>query len=931
MQVLNAMDLKSGKKAEQTRIGTITQPVQFLPKAEKTDEWAAWNMDWLEWNGLKQIRRNARRLMKNYKLAKGQIDKSDYFVENDNEMRDLVETLVQEDMSALELKFYPIVPNIINVLVSEFAKRNSKVTFRGVDEYSYNEQLEQKRMQIEQTLLSQAQEQLLIKMIEAGMDPQDPEVKQQVEEQMNPENLKTLPQIQSFFDKDYRSMCEQWASHQYQVDCDRFHMDELEERAFRDMLITDREFWHFRMGEDDYDIELWNPVLTFYHKSPEARYISQGNYVGRTDMMTVSDVIDKYGYLMTEEQLKSLEAIYPIRAAGYPLQGYQNDGSYYDATKSHAWNTNMPGLAYRQLTSMMTNSPAFNEGYGSVYGGGDIVNWIMSEGEDYAPLGTAFLLRVTTAYWKSQLRVGHLTKITESGETITDIVGEDYKVTDKAVYNNLLIKNKTKDTLVFGEHIDWIWINQVWGGVKIGPNLPSYYGMNNANGVSPMYLGIDRNRIGPLKYQFKGDDTLYGCKLPVEGAVFNDRNTRSTSLVDLTKPFQIGYNIVNNQIADILVDELGTVILLDQNALPRHSMNEDWGKNNLAKAYVAMKNFQMLPLDTTITNTENPLAFQHFQKLDLEQTNRLLSRIQLANYFKQQCFETIGITPQRLGQQIGQTETAKGVEQAVTGSYAQTETYFINHSDYLMPRVHEMRTDLAQYYQSRKPSVRLQYITSNDEKVNFEINGTDLLLRDLNIYCTTKANHRAIVEQMKELMINNNTTGSSVYDLGNVMQAQSLAELNTALKSTERKANKIRQEESQHQENLKQMEIEARLKEKQMQVDYETAKDEANRRRDILVAEIRAAGMAGAVDLNANAQSDFLDIMEKIKNSEEFQQNINLQSQKEESKIAQDEKRNQIEREKMETSMKMKEIDLQIAKENKNKFDKKKTESKKKK
>jgi hypothetical protein len=148
------------------------------------------------------------------------------------------------------------------------------------------------------------------------------------------------------------------------------------------------------------------------------------------------------------------------------------------------------------------------------------------------------------------------------------------------------------------------------------------------------------------------------------------------------KPYQIGYNIVNNQIADILVDELGTVILLDQNALPRHSMNEDWGKNNLAKAYVAMKNFQMLPLDTSITNTENALNFQHFQKLDLEQTNRLMSRIQLANYFKQQAYEVIGVNPQRMGQQLSQ-QTATGVEQAVNASYAQTEMYFIQHCDYL--------------------------------------------------------------------------------------------------------------------------------------------------------------------------------------------------------------------------------------------------------
>ena len=110
----------------------------------------------------------------------------------------------------------------------------------------------------------------------------------------------------------------------------------------------------------------------------------------------------------------------------------------------------------------------------------------------------------------------------------------------------------------------------MWGGVKIGPNRPTFWGSNNPGGINPIYLGINQNLINPLKFQFKGDSSMYGCKLPVEGSVFTDRNTRSTALVDLMKPFQIGYNIVNNQIADILVDELGTVILLDQNALPRH-------------------------------------------------------------------------------------------------------------------------------------------------------------------------------------------------------------------------------------------------------------------------------------------------------------------------------------------------------------------------
>lgn len=915
MKVLNAMQLKAGAKSENNRMGSITQPIQFIPREEKDPEWCAWNLDWLEWNGLKQIRRNARRLMKNYKLAKGVIDKSDYIVEEDNEMRDLVESLVQEDVSALELKFYPIIPNVINVLTSEFAKRNTKTVFRGVDEFSYNEQMEAKRGQIEKVLFSQAQNKLMEAMLEQGADPEDPAIQKQMQEQMSPENMKTLPEIQSFFDKDYRSMCEQWATHQMQVDEDRFRMDELEERGFRDMLITDREFWHFRMGEDDYEVELWNPVLTFYHKSPDARYTSQGNWVGRIDMMTIADVIDKYGYMMTQEQMESLEAVYPVRSAGYPLQGYQNDGSYYDATKSHAWNTNMPGLAYRQYTSMWDNSIA---------PGGDIINWIMAEGEDYAPMGTSFLLRVTTGYWKSQRKIGHLTKIAESGEMIVDIVDESYKITDKPVYNNMVIKNKTKDTLIFGEHIDWIWINETWGGIKIGPNQPSFWGMNSPGGVSPMYLGIDKNKIGPLRFQFKGDSSVYGCKLPVEGAVFSDRNTRSTAMVDLMKPFQIGYNIVNNQIADILVDELGTVILLDQNALPRHSMNEDWGKNNLAKAYVAMKNFQMLPLDTSISNTENPISNQAFQVMNLEQTQRMLSRVQLATYFKSQAFEVIGITPQRLGQEIGKTDTAKGVEQAVTGSYAQTEVYFIQHCDYLMPRVHQMRTDLAQFYQSRKPSLRLQYMTSNEEKVNFEINGTDLLSRDINVYATTRANYRALMEQMKQMVMGNNTTGATIYDLGKIMQAESLADINHVLKNTEKKAQALRQEEMQHEQQLKQMEIDQSIREKQMQLDHEDMVQEKNIRKDLLVAEIKASGYGAMQDLNSNAQSDFMDQMNIIKGSQEFQESMNFEKQKESTKAGLANEKNALAREKLQAQIAMKQMDVNIAKENKNQFDVKK-------
>ena len=906
--IVNAMQIKNGAKAEHNKMGTLTQPIQFLRRKDKDEAWGAWNLDWFEMQGLKQIRRNARRLLKNYKLANGIIDKTDYIVEEDNEVAELIDVLTKEDQSAFELKFFPIVPNVINVLTGEFAKRNDKITYRAVDDLSYNEMIEAKRAMVEEVLVSHAEKKMQETIEKMGLNLEDEEQAAQAQQMMAPENLKSLPEIEEFFKKDYRSLVEEWATHQHNVDEERFSMKELENLAFRDMLITDREFWHFKMNEDDYEIELWNPLLTFYHKSPEARYISQSNWVGRVDLLTLADVIDKYGYMMDEDQMHSLEAIYPVKSAGYNLPGVQNDGSFYDGTRSYEWNTNGPSLGMRQFLSaseMHMNT------------GDDIIFKILNESEDLQEFKDMGMLRVTTVYWKSQRMVGHLSKIDQTGVLIDMIVDESYKVTEKPVYDTTVIKNKNRETLVYGEHIDWIWINETWGGVKIGPNRPAYYGNHDIFGFAPMYLNVK-----PLRFQFKGDFTLYGCKLPVEGAVFSDRNTKSMSLVDKMKPYQVGYNLVNNQIADILVDELGTVIMLDQNALPRHSMGEDWGKDNFAKAYVAMKNFQMLPLDTSITNTENALNFQHYQVLNLEQTNRLMSRIQLSNYFKNQCFEAIGLSPQRMGA-VNAQETAQGIEQAINMSYSQTEPYFTQHSEYLMPRVHQMRTDLSQYYHSTRPSLRLQYLTTMDEKVNFEINGTELLARDLNIFISTKVNQRQVIEQIRSLAISNNTSGASIYDLGNIIKADSMAEITHVMKSIEDKTTKAKQQEMQAMQETEKMKQEGESKRLEAKLKFDAEQKALDRESDERVAEIRSAGYTAMQDRDANAQNDYIDTLEYLdkKNAKEADQAMSRQ--RDLNKQATEQSKLELKRQEMLAKERIAQKELQIAQTNKNKYDQK--------
>ena len=911
MQIRNALQLKNRKrdKDEDRGFNSFTQPIQFLSREEKDMDWATHNLDWLEWQGIKQISANAKRLMKNYKLAKGTIDKEDYIVEDEapTDVSELVDILSSDSIneqnfdSAMELKFYPIIPNIINVLVAEFAKRNTKVDYRAVDEYSYNEILDAKMVEIEGALMEDAMAKLQKKMIDMGMDPNSPEA----QEQFDPEALKKLPEIEGFYSKNYQTLGEQWASKQAAVDIHRFHMDELEEIAFRDMLITDREFWHFRMMEDDYDVELWNPVLTFYHKSPDVRYISQGSWIGKIDMLTVADVIDKYGPILNQDQHEMIEGLHPVRAGRYLDSGIQNDGSYYNPGISHKVNLD-PSLQMKKWLSHTENS----------YNPDDIVSWIVGQSEHTGILQDDQMLRVTTSYWKTQRKIGYLTSVSEGGEVDVRVVDESYRLANAPIYNTVTSEERSAETLVFGDHMEWIWVNQVYGGVKIGPNRMMFRDFGDMDEFAPIYIGIEGNKIGPMRYQFKGENSLYGCKLPVEGKVFTERNTKSTALVDLMKPAQIGFNMANNQIADIMIDEIGTVVAIDQNAIPKHALGESWGKGNFAKAYVAMKDFSILPLDTSLANTENALNQNHYQMLNLEQSNRLRSRIDLANFFKQQALEVIGITPQRLGQQIGQTDTATGVEQAVAGSYAQTEMYFIQHSDYLMPRVHQMRTDLAQYYHSKRPSVRLQHMISPDERKFFEINGTDLLMIDINVFASTNANTRAIMEKIQNMTVQNNTTGASIYELGGVLEADSLGSLNNTLKDMDQKAQEKAEMEHERNKELQQSEAEARQKELQMENDHDFKMLESKNRNNLMTAEIKAAGYGAQQDIDQNLQSDFTDTMEDIKQTEQYQSSLNFDEKKEGNKTNIANRKLDIEEKKLAVSKEIADNSLKVAREN---------------
>jgi hypothetical protein len=74
-------------------------------------------------------------------------------------------------------------------------------------------------------------------------------------------------------------------------------------------------------------------------------------------------------------------------------------------------------------------------------------------------------------------------------------------------------------------------------------------------------------------------------------------------------------------------------------------------------------------------------------------------------------------------------------------------------------------------------------------------------------------------------------------------------------------------------------------------------------------------------DINKNQQSDYMDALGQIQKSDQFQETMNLQNTKETNRTQNDREKATLTREKMQADLRAKQIDLEIARENKNKFD----------
>ena len=830
-------------------------PDQFKTDKEKQDEsWIKNTMDYFANKAYAEYTKNRDTFVKNYDLMKGILRREDFYQEP--EVRSFTDVLTSDLALPAYVKMYSIITTPVNELVGEISKRPDAFRVKAFDDDSKSEELEFKTGILQEYVINQARQKIQEKAALQGEEIDDEQLQQM-----------TMDQVKDSIDS-YTSIAEKWANHILTAQKAEFNTKEKSEDAFRDMLISAREFYH--IYEDNsklgFNIEVANPKTTWFLTTPDRKYISdptgrvQGAYAaGTVQVMELSEIIESVPDL-TKDEIDHLRSslqdygLINVRESnlGNPNAIPGNDSIQYDTYDPLVLQTRM------LIESEMKEN---NDGLRDFLG---LTSNVSSFGYKYV---------VVRAYWISKKKIGKLIYLDEMGNEQSLLVDEHYK----------------SGTIPTQQSLEWGWINQWYQGTKIGPDI----------------------------YHIKPYKLLNYC--PIIGQVFEVKNTEAKSLVDLMKPFQVLYNVCMNQLYKLLEKEVGKVQLMSIRHIP---IPKDGDAQDALDIWeMEARNRGVVFVDDSPENLKAPSSFNQFTSLDLTRTQEIQSRYTLAQQLKNECWELIGMSRQRMGS-VTASESATGTNAAITQSYSQTEPLFVAH-EYVLGQLYQSIIDASLYVESQKPQSTISYITSQGESAFVQVNGSDLKFRDLKVYLTNRPEDQKMFNELRGLsqaVIQNGGSLSDIIELYSTDSVRQMKKVFTTLKSRQEELEITKLQQQQQQLDQQQQQADAQIQaaqqaqqEKMAHDDYQNELDRINKKEIALIA---AESKGGLPDVDESGAPDVLEInklsLEQSKASREYQTKMaDIQSK---NTLAS--QKLQVEKEKLQVARENQANDLAIAKEN---------------
>jgi hypothetical protein len=835
-------------------------PDQFKTEKEKKDEsWIKNTMDYFSNKAYAEYVKNRDTFVKNYDLMKGILRMEDFYQEP--EVRSFTDLMTSDLELPAYVKMYSIITTPVNELVGEISKRPDTFRVKAFDDDSQAEELQFKTDTLQKYVMSQAKQQILQKMAMQGEDPSeiDPEQLDQI----------TMEQVKDQLDS-YTSVAEKWANHILTCQKAEFNIKEKSEDAFRDLLISAREFYH--IYEDNsklgFNIEVANPKNTWFLTTPDRKWISdptgraQGAYAaGTVQVMELSEIIESLPDL-TKEEIDHLRSslqdygLINVRESnlGNPDAIPGQDSVMYDTFDPLVLQTRMI------IESEMKEN---NDGLKDFLG---LTNNVSSFGYKYV---------VVRSYWISKKKIGKLIYTDEMGNEQSMLVDESYK----------------SGTIPTQISLDWGWINEWYQGTKIGPDI----------------------------YHIKPFKLLNYC--PIIGTTYEVKNTEARSLVDLMKPFQVLYNVCMNQLYKLLEKEVGKVQLMSIRHIP---IPKDGDAQDALDIWeMEARNRGVVFIDDSPENLKAPSSFNQFTALDLTRTQEIQARYTLAQQLKTECWELVGMSRQRMGN-VSASESATGTNAAMQQSYSQTEPLFIAH-EYVMGQLYQAIIDAALYVESSKPESTLSYITNEGESAFVQVNGSDLKFRDLKVFLTNRPEDQQMFQELRQLSQALIQNGGTLYDVVELYTTKSMRDMKKTFKdlrdkqeAMQQQAQQLEQQKLQQAQEAQQAQIQSAQQMQQEQQAHDDYQKQLDRISKEKIAIIQATGFGNveSEDANENTIPDVLEMSKLSNDQANATKDYGLKMNEIQSKNKQASDKMSIEREKLQVERENMQNDLAVAKEN---------------
>ena len=866
-------------------------------------KWMKDTMDSLEGIG-RYIFYNNVDLRKNYEIMQGRFNLEDYVDSFDAYD---ISSIVYEQMKLPSfMKHYDITTKAVKLLLGEYIKRPDIHQVMAEDIDSSNEKLRLKTDLTHTFIQQELTQEINKKLLAMGIDPEKNNFKNQEDQDQYKQMIEqkyqelTPDAINKYLTYDYRTAAESWGQSILLNVKKRFRLNEQDQKEFYDMLVADRCFSHIYLTNDGYNVETWNTLNTFYQYSPELNYIEDGNYVGRILYLSKPQIIDIFGWRMTLEQIESL----------YPeYQKDQKDGSVY----SEFFNATLYPFAdareYDTLTEAQGQALGYNAMDGSPYGFPIFGFYPSTDGTNYL-FTQADLVQVTQCYWKSQRKVGKLNIVNpETGESKVMLVDETF---DPKLFEVKEVKEIYRDSDE-PNTICWTWQTQVWQGIKVNVN---YQKAQTSEDRSAIYIDVM-----PAPFQFKGNNPAlqFKCKLPVIGQIFNNRNGRSQSLVDLLKPYQILVNAFYNQSYQIAQKNNGKFFLMGASLLP--SIKDLGGEDSMEKFMTMASNIGLAVVDDAPNGTQNQNSLQYSMKvMDMDESERIVRTINLAMLIEQQGFLQIGITPQRQGT-IQASETATATNTAVNNSYAITEIYFEQFSNYRRRKL-EAILDIAQFCALRELDLSDSYIMTDVGDAFIKVTAGDLLLRDLAVYVNNTGEMQRKKQVVEELILKNNQNLLPLSSLIDIVRNDNLADIQKSIEKAEQEQQKNQQAQQQQEQQMQQQQLQAQAQEAEKQRQFDAEQKQLDRENKIQVATISSIGFDADVKDSPDNKIDVLDAEKLALEQSKHLADISLKTKELSHKMQESQRSHELEKAKIgqkdkELSLKRKDLEAKKALETK--------------